>query len=235
MAQTDKDTTAPQDISQKMRDYLAEIYRLRDRDDSTDEFVSTSSLAEMLDVSAPAVNRMVTKLKDMGLLLHEPYQGIQLTPAGQQEALKHLRRRRIVESFLVDVMGFAWHEIAGDAERLSSASDGIIIDRMYTMAGMPNRSPHGEPIPDPDGVLPALDDVPLVEAEVKTDLEITRVRTYEPDRLEYLAALGLTPGKLIQLLHIAPFSGPLQLKVGDEYRIIGHNLAQVIRVRNSGG
>jgi len=219
------------DLSTTMRDYLADIYRLSDRGSQTNDFVSTSTLADILDVSAPAVNRMVTNLKNKGLLEHEPYQGIRLTPAGQREALKELRRHRIAESFLVNVMGFSWHEVHEEANHMSSALSEVLTERMARMAGNPTRCPHGEPIPSADGVLIPLDDHLLSEVEEGGSFEVTRVRTREPDRLEYMAALDLIPGKIVQVLHRAPFNGPLQLKVGEEYRIVGHNLAELIRVK----
>ncbi len=219
------------DLRRTMRKYLAEIYRLQDRGDRTTVYVSTSELAEMLDVSAPAVNRMVTKLKDKGLLLHEPYQGITLTPDGEQEALKELRRHRIAEAFLVNVMGFGWHEVHQEAYRMAQGLSEILTQRMAEMAGNPTHCPHGEPIPTPEGRLETLHDVLLSEAPENVDLVVSRVRTREPDRLEYIAALGLLPGTALHVLHRAPFNGPLQLRLKDEYRIIGHNLAELIRVQ----
>ncbi len=221
-------------ITSTIRDYLAEIYRLSTRGnvrhDGGHAFVSTSALAELLDVSAPAVNRMVTKLRELGLLIHEPYHGIALTDDGRREALKQLRRHRIIEAFLVNVMGFGWHEIHEEADELSRAMSEIVESRMWQMAGCPTACPHGEPIPAPDGTLIEPDDQLLCEAQEKQNLILTRVRTREPDRLEYLAALGLIPGTPIEVIHIAPFHGPVQLRVGREYRIIGHNLAEMIRV-----
>lgn len=217
------------ELSATMRDYLAEIYRLS-QNIHDDDFVSTSTLAELLDVSAPAVNRMVTKLKEMGLLDHAPYQGITLTEQGKIEALRTVRKHRIVESFLVNVMGFGWHEVFDEAHRMSNALSEPIVDRMLEMAGNPTHSPHGELIPNPDGSMPEPQDVPLSEAEAQKDYRITRVLTRESDRLEYIEALGLVPGVEITLIHAAPFHGPMQLKLHDEFRIIGHNLAELIRV-----
>jgi DtxR family Mn-dependent transcriptional regulator len=218
------------DISETMRDYLAALYRLDDRErEDGSTYVSTSALAEKLDVSAPAVNRMVTKLREHGYLVHEPYQGIQLTESGRREALKQLRRHRIVEAFLVNVMGFGWHEVHEEADRMSQNLSDSLAERMAMMAGKPTTCPHGEPIPDAEGSLPALHDVLLTDAPLKTPLVLTRVRTRERDRLEYLAALGLMPGAPLELLALAPFHGPVQLRVGKEYRIIGHNLALMIR------
>lgn len=218
------------DLSATMRDYLAEVYRLSEQSEDQ-AYVSTSALADLLDVSAPAVNRMVTKLREMDLLFHEPYQGIRLTDSGRREALKYLRRHRICEAFLVNVMGFKWNEVHEEADRMSRALTDPLVERMLEMAGHPTACPHGELIPDEEGNLPDLHDVSLVAAELKTDLELTRVQTREPDRLEYLAALGLVPGAHLQLLNIAPFNGPIQLKLGKEFRIIGHNLAETVRVK----
>lgn len=228
---TMRDETATKEPSATMLDYLAEIYRLGDRGEATpDGYIGTSALADLLDVSAPAVNRMVTKLKENGLLEHEPYQGIRLTSKGRREALKELRRHRIAEAFLVQVMGFGWHEVHEEADRISQGLSDKLTERMAEMAGGPTHCPHGEPIPSPEGELPPLEDVLLSDAEANIDLNISRVRTRESDRLEYLAALGLTPGTHLQILHKAPFNGPLQLKVGTEYRIVGHNLAELVRV-----
>lgn len=218
-----------EELSPKMREYLAEIYRLGDH---TSEYVSTSTLAEMLDVSAPAVNRMVSKLKELGLLEHEPYQGIRLEAAGTREALKELRRHRIAESFLVNVMGFGWHEVHDEANRISSAMSSTLTNRMAEMAGSPIFCPHGEPIPAENGEILDLEDHYLADVQPEDGpFTITRIRIRESDRLEYLEALELLPGTQLDLIHIAPFQGPLQLKLKDQYRIIGYNLAQVIKVK----
>jgi DtxR family Mn-dependent transcriptional regulator len=219
-------------LSATMREYLAEIYRLSDRENSPDGYVSTSALADLLDVSAPAVNRMVIKLRDQGLLLHEPYQGIRLTDAGQREALKQLRRHRIVEAFLTKVMDFGWHQVHEEADRISPALAEIVVERMAEMAGNPTHCPHGEPIPSVEGEIPVMHDVLIPDAPQNVMLEITRVRTREADRLEYMAALELVPGSRLQVVHAAPFNGPIQLRLQDkEFRIIGHNLAEMIRVQ----
>jgi DtxR family transcriptional regulator, Mn-dependent transcriptional regulator len=228
-------------LSATMRDYLVEIYRLSegarvvfgDAPATNNDFVTTSALADLLDVSAPAVNRMVTRLREMGLVEHEPYQGIRLTPAGKREALKELRRHRIAESFLVEVMGFDWQEVDEEADRMAAAMSDKLTERMLEMAGNPSKCPHGEPIPTADGTLPGLEDFLLSTAEAGTDLQITRIRTRERDRLEYLTALGLLPGTVFQLLHVAPFNGPMQLKLADEYRIVGYNLAELIWVKKA--
>jgi len=225
------DPTTESDISAKMSDYLVEIYRLCERGKNENGYVSTSALAELLDVTAPAVNRMVTRLKEVGLLQHEPYQGIKLTDEGRRSALTKLRVQRIVEAFLANVMGFEWHEVHDEARRIASSLSDPLIERMYEMAGNPHECPHGEPIPTPEGVIPPPNDFRLVDATPAETYLLTRVMTRESDRLAYLKALGLVPGAHLTLIHAAPFNGPMQLKLGEEYRIIGYNLAELIRVK----
>lgn len=218
-------------LSPKMRQYLAEIYQLADQEHAHDAHVGTALLADVLGVTAPAVNRMVNRLKELNLLEHEPYQGVRLTEAGRAEALEQLRVQRITEAFLTQVMGFSWEEVYEDAQAISSAADPKLVQRMEELAGNPRYNPHGEPIPQANRQVEVLDDLKLSEATAGTTVEITRIRTREPDRLQYLAALGLVPGLRFDLIHIAPFNGPMQLKIEDEYRIIGHSLAELIYVR----
>lgn len=220
------------ELSSTMRDYLAELYRLSEHAPDSSDYVGTSALAELMDVSAPAVNRMVNKLKEIGLLHHEPYQGISLTDTGRREALVRLRKHRIVEVFLVKVMGFSWVEVYEEAHQISSTMSEAITLRMLAMSDHPTRCPHGEPIPAEDGTLEDLNDSLLAGAEIDADIlyTITRVLTREQDRLQYIEALGLLPGTQLHLIHAAPFNGPMQLKLDGEYRIIGHNLAELIKV-----
>jgi DtxR family Mn-dependent transcriptional regulator len=220
-----------EDLSQKMRVYLAEIYRLADLQDQLDGYISTAALSEILDVTAPAVNRMVNRLKELNLLDHQPYQGIRLTPQGRTEALQQIRAHRIAEVFLEKVMGFKWDEVHHEAANMSTALDGALLARMDEMTNHPTYCPHGEPIPDAEGHVPAPDDMLLSNVGANTHVQVTRMRTRDKDRLRYIEALGLMPGARLDVLHAAPFNGPMQLKVGGEYRIVGHNLAELIRVK----
>jgi len=220
----------PEELSAKMRLYLAEVYQLLDLEQPEDGYISTSALADVLHVSAPAVNRAVNRLKELGLLEHEPYKGIRLTPEGEAEALKQLRAQRIAEMFLADVMGFAWDEVPEEAAQISSALSTPIVNRMAQMCGDPQFNPHGDPIPQADGSIAPMDDQPLSKVPAGMHVKITRMRTRDPNRLQYIAALGLVPGTELDVIHVAPFDGPMQLKVNEEYRIIGHNLAELIRV-----
>ncbi|MCB9453546.1 MAG: metal-dependent transcriptional regulator [Anaerolineaceae bacterium] len=215
--------------SEAMQDYLAEAYRLAYYQDDN-RYVSTSALAEVLHVSPPAVTRMVQRLKEAGFLEHEPYRGIMLTPAGEREALMSIRRHRLVERFLVDVMQFGWHEVHDEADELGAVASSVVVERMAVLAGNPHRCPHGEPIPTEDGVMPQVIDYLLTKVAVNQELVISRVTTHDAGKLDYLGTLGLKPGVALTLKDRAPFNGPLQLAVNGSTQVIGYELAGALRV-----
>lgn len=216
-------------VSAAMQEYLAEAYRIACYQHD-DPVVSTSVLAEEMGVTAAAVTRMVKRLKEAGYLEHEPYQGIRLTPEGEHEALMSIRRHRLVERFLVDVMAFGWHEVHDDADELGAVVSDELVSRMEEMAGFPKRCPHGEPIPNAMGQMPRIVDYPLSEMQPDREYVLSRVHTHDAEKLEYLGRLGLTPGCRFYLISRAPFNGPLQLRIGGEVQFIGHELAGVLRV-----
>lgn len=215
-------------ISAVMQEYLAEAYRVAAYQDSP--YVSTSVLAERMGVSAPAVARMASRLRESGHIEHEPYQGMRLTESGVHEALKNIRRHRLAEVFLVEVMGFGWHEVHDEADAIGHTATERLVARMEEMAAYPTRCPHGEPIPSADGVMPVVNDVPLDELEPVVTVLVSRVNTHDPEKLMYLAELGLVPGAEVELIARAPFNGPLRLKLGRNEQVIGTELASTLRV-----
>lgn len=215
-----------------MQEYLAETYRIAVYQD--DPYVSTSLLADRLKKTAPAVVRMASRLHDSGYIEHKPYQGIRLTPKGEREALANIRQHRIVEVFLVNVMGFGWDEVHEEADAMASHISDRVLERMEIMLEYPTRCPHGEPIPTPEGVMPQVKDYPLTEVDPPRDLIISRVNTHDADKLVYLRELKLLPGEEVTLLSRAPFNGPLRLKMGPHEQVIGAELAGALRVCEPG-
>ena len=215
--------------SPAMQEYLAEAYRLAFYQ-TDDPYISTSALADVLHVSPPAVTRMVQRLKEAGFLDHEPYRGIRLTPRGEREALMNIRKHRLVERFLVDVMGFGWHEVHDAADSLGATVSDMVVNRMDDLTGHPRRCPHGEPIPTAEGHMPRIVDTLLAEVAADADYVVSRCNTHDVEKLRYLASLGLTPGASIRLVERAPFHGPLHVRVGNQTHFLGYELAQVLRV-----
>lgn len=218
------------ELSVTMREYLAEIYRLQE-DEPT---VSTTSLAERLDVSAPAVPRMLRRLKSAGLVKHIPYQGVELTELGRVQALRELRRHRILEVFLVDVMGFTWDEAHEHADSLGQGLNDALTGRMAEMTGNPQRCPHGEPIPDAEGNMPTVDDICIMNLGVGRQGTVSRVRTHDPEKLRYFASLGLVPRAEFSLVGRAPFNGPMRLQVGRDEVVLGVELTKLLWVSPDG-
>lgn len=212
--------------SAAMREYLAEIYRLQE--DSP--LVNTTSLANRLNVSAPAVPRMLKRLRNAGYVKHKPYEGFALTELGREEALKELRRHRILEVFLVSIMNFTWDETHDHADDLGRGLNDGIVERMAEMTNNPSRCPHGEPIPDENGNLPDIKDICIINLGVGYKGEISRVRTHDPERLQYFASLNLVPGTPLEIVGRAPFNGPMRLRVNRDEIVLGVELTKLLWV-----
>lgn len=204
------------------REYLAEIYRLQS---STDEPVTTTALAMRLDVSSPAVVRMMRRLAKEGYLRRQPYKGVRLTPEGKREALKSIRRHRLLEAFLVTVMKFGWDEVHEHAHAMEAVINDQFEDRMDELAGHPARCPHGDPIPTKEGLMPPIRDVSLAEVPLGTAGVIRRIRNHTPEKLRYLAEHRLIPGTQITLINRAPFNGPVRLRTPDGEHVLGAEMA----------
>jgi DtxR family transcriptional regulator, Mn-dependent transcriptional regulator len=206
--------------------YLAEIYRLQE----LSEWVTLSMLAEGMDVSLQAASRMIKQMTENGHIVYEAYKGVRLTPEGEQIALHVIRRHRILEVYLVRVMGFGWDEVHDMVESMERGVADVLVDRMAEMAGHPRRCPHGEPIPSKEGVMPPVNDAPLSEWPVNAPAVVSRVKTHEPERLQYLASVQLMPGMPVTVTARSPFNGPVHLKCGDASFVLGNELAQQLRV-----
>lgn len=212
-------------ITHARREYLAEIYRLQT---STDESITTTALAMRLDVTPPAVVRMMRRLAHEGFLKRQPYKGVRLTPEGEREALKSIRRHRLLEAFLVTVMKFSWDEVHTLAHGLEPAINDEFEDRMDELAGHPKRCPHGDPIPSKDGVMPILFDKSLIEFPIGSKGTISRIRNHTPEKLRYFAELKLFPNTSVTLVGRAPFKGPVRIKNGTGEHVLGAELAEQI-------
>jgi DtxR family Mn-dependent transcriptional regulator len=204
-----------------MQRYSAEIYRLQEHQ----EYVPLSEIAEHVEASIQAVSRMVKRLREDGYLAQKMYQGVRLTSQGEKIAMPAIRRHRLAEVFLVKIMGYDWADAHDLTEIFVKGVNDELEDRMDELSGFPNRCPHGEPIPSSEGIMPEVNDRPLVGLNSGVDVTISRVRTHDMDKLRYIAELGLVPGRELSLLSCAPFKGPLRLRDDRQDHVIGYELA----------
>jgi DtxR family Mn-dependent transcriptional regulator len=212
-----------------MRKYAAGIFRLQeDR-----PYVTLSELADNVDSSLQAVSRMIGRLKESGFLEHEPYRGVRLTGSGVQIALPALRRHRLAEVFLVKIMGFGWHEVHDYSDRFELGIDQKLEDRIFELAGRPERCPHGEPIPSKDGVMPEVNDASLVEKPTGQDYLVSRVRIHDEEKLRYMGELGLYPGTRFTLISFSPFNGPVRIKINHVEVVLSYELASRLFVEET--
>lgn len=211
---------APQPLTRSVEDYLKAIYRLSE----SGQPAATSDIAHRLDLTAPSVSAMVKRLAEQGLLQHHPYKGVSLTAPGRRAALRTIRRHRVLESYLVAHLGYDWDTVHEEAERLEHAVSDTLIDRMAGALGHPRVDPHGDPIPTADGRIEVGHYTPLTEVPVGVTVAVRRVDASEPDRLRYLASLGLKPGAVITVTGRQPFNGPTTVRAGAAEHVVGHEL-----------
>ncbi len=193
-------------------------------------FGHTGAIADAMGLSPGTVTSTVKKLAEKSLLEHQPYRGVELTPEGRRAAVGAIRRHRIVERFLSDMLGYAWNE----ADRLAGAFEHelpqAVEDRMFVALDRPATCPHGFPIPEPDVV--DIPDMPPLYGLEPGDIAVVAVPgSTDPEVVKFLDTLGLRPGVRVEVREKHPFDGPLVLSVGGKKRTIGEKVASQIFVR----
>jgi DtxR family Mn-dependent transcriptional regulator len=217
--------TTPPNLTKSERETLKAIYRLRPRS------AHTGDLAEALKVSPGTMTATVKRLADRGLADHTPYRGVELTPLGRQMAVAVIRRHRIVERLLADVLGYDWQEADRLAPTFEHELPQEVEDRLFVALHRPSTCPHGFPIPAPE-----VEDIPhlppLYALEPGDTAVVALPGETDPDIVAFLDTLGLRPGVEIEVKEKHPFGGPIVLRVDGENRTVGERVAQQIFVRH---
>lgn len=211
-------------ISTSVEDHLKTIWLIAQEGNA-----STSALAEQLGIAAPSVSAMLGKLQDAGFVSHERYHGVTLTERGKREALRLLRRHRLVETFLLEHLGYGWDEVHDEAERLEHAVSDHFTEQLAEFLGHPSHDPHGDPIPKADGTLPDTPNTPLAEVDVGQVLEVSRLLSQAPDVLTYLADLGIQPGVRLEVTRREPVGGLVHVALKNRKEVLSKELAMLIR------
>lgn len=215
-------------LSPAIEDYLKAIYKLQAKSSGA---VSTSALAQALDISAASVTNMAKRLAKMGLVEHESYKGITLTEAGEKIALEIIRHHRLLELYLKEVMDYSWEQLHEEAERLEHHISEEFESKLDELLGHPTRDPHGHPIPTREGEVDPIGTDRLSEIEAGQQVSICHLSDEDPALLDHLEERGLMPGVTLEITEKAPFDGPLTIRFEGEEQIIGHTIAQSVFVR----
>jgi DtxR family Mn-dependent transcriptional regulator len=201
--------------------YLKSIYHLS----LNAENVSTNQLAALLSTKASSVTDMLKKLADKELINYTPYQGVSLTPAGDKIAVNIIRKHRLWEYFLVDKLNFKWDQVHEMAEEMEHISSNELIDRLDRFMGFPQYDPHGDPIPDCNGLLKIHNLKPVSSIGINETGTICGVRDHSSAFLQYLEKQSLTIGKKIKVTDIVAFDHSMVLRMGDEKVQISREVA----------
>lgn len=218
----------PNVITQAVEEYLEAIYKM-----SLEGQVIAARLAERMSVSPPTVADMLRRLTENGLVTVSKSEGIRLTKQGQEMAETLVRRHRLWERFLTDVLGLDWDAVHEEACKLEHAMSPQVEEKLAEILGHPDTCPHGFPIPGTKGAKKREKEaIPLSNLCVGEEGVIERVSEEEPQLLQYLATLGMFPNAHIRVKEIAPFKGPMLVKVAGSQYALGQEVASKIMVKS---
>ena len=210
--------------SSAIEDYVVTVYRMW----ANGEPVVGARIAEQLGVAPATVTEMLARLRNQGLLTAE--RRIELTPAGMRLARSMVSRHRLVERFLVDVLGLGWEEVHEEAHRLEHALSPRVTARLAEFLGHPQTCPHGHPIMEDGGTEPALTLSRLDELPPGSMARVRRITHEDHDLLALLGELGLTLDAEVRVDGPEPYGGPLRIAVAGESRLIGREAAAMVLV-----
>ena len=196
-------------LSRSAEDYLKAIYGLCEAGDAA----STTAIAEALAIQPASVTGMVKRLAESGLLEHVPYRGVRLTKRGSREALRVLRRHRILETYLCERLGYAWDDVHGEAERLEHAASDELIEKMAAALEFPRHDPHGAPIPTVAGDIESIGVSTLADATPGASVRISAVRDEDSADLRAMAAEGLVPGARVRVAEAQRVAGSVEIRL----------------------
>jgi len=218
-------------LSRSRQDYLKALYAL----DQGDEPVPTSRLAARLGVSAPSVTNMLACLAEERLVKHAPRAGARLTARGRREALEMVRRHRILETFLVRVLGLDWSEVHADAEVLEHHISPRVLDAIDRLIGHPHEDPHGHPIPDRDGRMRRRLLVPLAGLLRGSRAVVREIRDADGRRMARWKAAGLVPGARVWMRDVRSLDDVFELDVAGRRLVTGSEGLEGVMVETHGG
>ncbi len=216
-------------VSSEAEEYLEAIYRLEEKTG----FARTMELARQLKVVPGSVTNTIESLEKRGLVTHEPYKGVKLTEKGQQLALNVLRRHRLAERLLTEVLRIDWSRVHDPACRLEHAFATEVVRPLEKVLGHPSTCPHGNPIPSESGEVFEERSESLIRLEPNERGTIVKVTEEKREILKYLTTLGLAPGATIEMKEKDPSKGSIIVEVRGSSLILDREIASIICVKKS--
>lgn len=212
-----------------MGDYLKAVWDLTG---VSGAIAGTKDVADKLSVAPASVTNMFVRLQEMGLVEYERYRGVSLTGRGRSEALRLVRRHRLIETFLLEHLGYTRHEVHEEAERLEHAVSDGFTERLAELLGHPGHDPHGDPIPAADGTLADDDSFPLGEAASGSRVRVRKVIDGDATVLDHLEERGLVPGCVLAVVEARELDGVVTVEdEGGRTHALGEVLARAVFVR----
>ncbi|GAA4852977.1 metal-dependent transcriptional regulator [Pseudonocardia benzenivorans] len=200
----------------------------------SDAPVTVSVLASRLGLAPSSVSEVVRRLTDRGLVAHARYGTIELTPDGRRIALGTVRKHRLIETFLVDYLGYTWDEVHDEADLLEHAVSDTFVDRLALRLGEPDRDPHGDPIPHADGSMPGGDELTFDAVAEGSRVRVVRVSDSDPRILRHLDRLGIALGSVLEVVERHESAGTIDVMHGRRAVVLGMPAARAIRVEATG-
>ncbi len=216
-------------ISEGVEEYLGAICKLSGEQTP----VAVSALADRLRISSVSANEMIKKLAQRGLVTYEPYKGVSLTATGQAQALRVIRRHRLWERFLADVLGVPWDRVHEEAGRLEHATSPMVEGKLAQFLDDPQHCPHGYPVSGAECGCRDENTLPLSELKRGQRAVVLRVPEHDAELLGYIDELGLRPQTSLEVQEVAPFNGPLTIRVGEGRQVVGRHVASQIIVQRA--
>ncbi|AQQ14319.1 Diphtheria toxin repressor [Corynebacterium glaucum] len=198
------------DLSTSTQNYLKGIWAISEWSDTP---VTTSSVAKHLGLRKSTVSDGVRKLGEQGLVEHKPYGAVELTDTGRTYAVAMIRRHRLIETFLVEALGYTWDQVHDEAENLEHSVSDFMVDRIDAFLDYPSRDPHGDPIPSASGRVDTPAAVPLTAVQPGQKATIERIADDDPKLLQFFDSHGLVVGATLEVGEGAPYSGAVAVRL----------------------
>jgi DtxR family transcriptional regulator, Mn-dependent transcriptional regulator len=203
-------------LSLAEQNYLKAIYHLSE---GGSKEVSTNSISEVLKTKPASVSDMISKLATKNVISYQKYQGVNITPSGRKEALRIIRKHRLWEVFLVNMLKFNWDEVHDVAEQLEHIESPLLIKRLDEYLGYPKFDPHGDPIPDESGEFKAKSQIPLNQLAIHNSGIIVAVNDTSSLFLQYLDKIGAYLGAKIKVINKEEFDGSMEILIDNKKTI----------------